>query len=310
MKWPLPPGLTWRQIGKRIYTATWDDAIFARAAQLSYYFLLSIFPLLLLLTGVLGLIAGSESELLHTLVAYIRTAAPGAAGELLTSILREIADTSGGIVVSIGALAALWSASLGMRAVIDGLNRAYRVREARSWWKGILIGIALTVAVSMLVILALVTLIWGGRFGSYVADQFGLGGAFQTLWRLLNWPMVIGFVFVAFMLVYQYAPNVQGRKWIWNAPGALLAVALWMFVSFALRAYLGQFGDYARFYGSLGAVIILMLWLYLIGAAILIGGEVNSEIAQAAARAGEREAEVHAKEGEDVKPGDEPLRAT
>lgn len=293
MKYLLPRGLTLRQLAVRVWNASGDDAVFGRAAQLSYYFVLSIFPLLLLLTGVLGLFAEPGSEVFQSLMRYIRTAAPGAAGELLGNVLTEISEGTGNFILSVGAVTALWSASLGMRAIIDGLNVAYRVPEARPWWKAILVGIALTIATGLLVVLALVTLIWGVRIGAFVADQFGLGAAFQFGWQILHWPLVIGFVFLAFVLVYRYAPNVAARNWRWNVPGTLVGMALWALISVGLRVYVGQFGDYNRLYGSLGAVIILMLWLYLTGAAILIGGEVNYAVGQAAAQAGERGAEVH-----------------
>ena len=146
MRWALPPGLGLRGLLTAVYNRTWDNAVFARAAQLSYYFVLSIFPLLLLLTGLLGLFAEPGTEVFRTLMRYIRTAAPGPAGELLSSILIEITEGAGNFIVSVGALTALWSASLGMGAVIDGLNAAYDVPEARPWWKAILVGIALTAA--------------------------------------------------------------------------------------------------------------------------------------------------------------------
>lgn len=294
------PGLGWREFIYRVYLAIWDDAVFGRSAQLSYYFLLSIFPLMLLLTAVLGLFAEPGTEIFSALMRYIRNAAPGAAGELLEAILLEVTAGAGGFLVSIGALTALWSASLGMRAIIDGLNAAYKVPEARPWWQSIIVGVVLTIAVSALVVVALVTLIWGGRIGGWVAYRFGFGALFEAAWDLLQWPLLLGFLFLAFMLVYRYAPNVRARRWGWNAPGAVVGIGLWLLASFGLRLYLAQFGDYNRLYGSLGAVIILMLWLYLSGAAILVGGEVNSVIAEAAARAGEKEAEVHTAEGPDL----------
>jgi membrane protein len=287
------PGLRWGQFFSRVYNAIWDDAVFGRSAQLSYYFLLSIFPLMLLLTAVLGLFAEPGTEIYYALMGYIRRAAPGAAGTLLGNILTEVTQGARGFLVSVGALTALWSASAGMRAIMAGLNAAYNVPEARVWWRGVIVSIVLTVAVSALMVVALVTLIWGGRIGVWMADRFGLGALFETTWNLLHWPLLLAFLFLAFMLVYRYAPNVRARKWGWNAPGALVGIGLWLLVSFGLRIYIGRFADFNRLYGSLGAVIILMLWLYLSGAAILIGGEVNGVIADAAARAGEKEAEVH-----------------
>ena len=146
--------------------------------------------------------------------------------------------------------------------------------------------IALTIALSVLVITALLLMLWGGKIADFLAAQYQLGGFFPIAWKTLQWPLVFAFMVTAFALIYYYAPDVKQQKWKWLTPGSATGVILWLLVSFGFKIYLGFFDSYSATYGSLGAVIVLMLWLYFTGAAILIGSEVNSEIEHAAAEAG------------------------
>ncbi|HJS24708.1 MAG TPA: YihY/virulence factor BrkB family protein, partial [Pyrinomonadaceae bacterium] len=150
--------------------------------------------------------------------------------------------------------------------------------------------IGLTVALSILIILALVLIVAGGHIGEGLASAYGLGPAFQVAWKIIQWPVVLGCMIFAFALIYFLAPDFREQSWQWLTPGAALGVALWLLVSIAFRVYLSFFDSYSATYGSLGAVIILMLWLYFTGTAVLIGGEVNSEIEHAAAKQGEPDA--------------------
>jgi membrane protein len=179
-----------------------------------------------------------------------------------------------------------------MVAIIEALNAAYRVSEARPWWQTRLVALALTIALAILIVTALVIVIGGEQVGISVARAVGLGSAFTTAWVVLQWPIVIAFVFSAFALVYYYAPNLREQKLRWVLPGMVVGVALWFLVSFAFRFYLRYFNTYRAIYGSLGAAIILMLWFYLTGVSILIGGEVNSEFEKAAAEAGAPDAKL------------------
>lgn len=211
---------------------------------------------------------------------------PPSAFQLIDSTMYEVSAASGGGKLSFGILAALWAASNGMGAMTQSLNAAYDVEESRPWWKQRLAAVGLTVAISLLIISALVLVLYGGRIADGLAGGYGLGYVFALTWKVVQWPAVLAFMLVSFALIYYFAPDLRDQKWTWITPGSAVGVALWLLVSFAFRVYLHYFNSYSKTYGSLGAVIILMLWLYLTGAAVLIGGEVNSEIENAAAKEG------------------------
>jgi membrane protein len=272
-------GLSVTELAKRVWAEMEDDDIFGRAAQLSYYFLLALFPLLLFLTSLLGYLAQAGTQLRGELLGYLSTVVPAQASALINTTVDEVSKASGGGKVSFGLLAALWAASNGMGAICAALNVAYEVKETRSWWKVRLVAVVLTISLSLLIMSALVLVLFGGHIADLIAAHLMFGSVFTTTWKILQWPLVLAFVLGAFALIYYIAPDLkERRKWAWITPGSVLAVVLWLLVSFAFRLYLHFFDSYSATYGSLGAVIILMLWFYLTGAAVLIGGEVNSEI--------------------------------
>jgi membrane protein len=279
-------GLSWKALAKRVWADIGKDDILGRAAQLSYYFLLALFPLLLFLMSVMGLIMGSGTGLRQSLFNYLGKVLPHSASELVSTTVFEVTSASSGGKIAFGILAALWAASNGMGAISESLNVAYHVKETRPWWKQRLIAVGLTVALGLLIIVALVIVLYGGKLADFLANSYGLGGSFTLAWKVLQWPLVLFFLLLGFALIYYWAPDVKDQNWRWVTPGSVVAVVLWLFVSFAFRLYLHFFNSYSKTYGSLGAVIILMLWFYLTGAAILIGGEVNSDIEAAAARLG------------------------
>jgi len=215
---------------------------------------------------------------------------PPSAFQLIDNTMWEVSSASSGGKLSFGILAALWAASSGLSAITDSLNTAYDVTETRPWWKQRLTAIGLTVALSVLIILVLVLVVAGGRIAEGLASVYGFGPVFPLTWKIIQWPVVLACMILAFALIYFFAPDVHEQAWKWLTPGAAIGVVLWLIVSIAFRAYLHFFNSYSATYGSLGAVIILMLWLYFTGAAVLIGGEVNSEIENAAAKEGEPEA--------------------
>jgi membrane protein len=269
-----------KRFSARLWTRISDHDIFGRAAQLSYYFLLALFPLLLFLMSLLGYFAQAGSDLRNTLLTYLATVMPYSAVTLVRTTLDEISQSAGGGKLSFGLLAALWAASNGMGAMSDTLNVAYGVKERRPWWKVRLVSIALTIMLSILIVVALAIVLYGGRIGDAVATHFGFSNLFTIIWRLLQFPIALVFILLTFDLIYYFAPDnrLRGRNW-WNI-GAITAVALWVLVSFGFRLYLHFFNSYSVTYGSLGALIILMLWFYFTGLAILIGGEINSELEQ------------------------------
>jgi membrane protein len=279
-------GLSWSALAKRVWTEANDDDVFGRAAQLAYYFLLALFPLLIFLTAALGLILESGAGLRTALFNYLSQVMPGSAFQLVDTTMGEITGASGAGKLSFGLLATLWAASNGMGAITQALNIAYDVEETRPWWKQRLVAIVLTIALSVFVITALLLVLLGGKVADTLAVHYQLGGFFPIAWRVLQWPIVFAFMVLSFALIYYFAPSLKDQDWKWLTPGSLIGVVLWLMVSFGFKAYLHFFNSYSTTYGSLGAVIILMLWLYLTGAAILIGSEINSEIENAAAEAG------------------------
>lgn len=262
---------------KRLVKRINQDRIFGRAAQLSYYFLLALFPLLLFLINILGYLAQQGTLFRDKLLVYLAALMPASAFLLVHNTLDEISAASGTGKLSFGLLAALWAASNGMGAISDTLNIAYNVKERRPWWKTRLICVGLTVALAILILAALAIVLYGGTIGEALATRYGFGNVFTIVWKIVQWPIALLFALTTFNLIYNFAPNIPAHARRWMTPGAFVGVGLWLAVSFGFRLYLGFFDSYSVTYGSLGAVIILMLWFYLSGVAILIGGEVNCE---------------------------------
>jgi membrane protein len=202
----------------------------------------------------------------------------------------EVSSASGGGKISFGIIAALWAASNGMGAISDSLNVAYHVEESRPWWKQRLTAVALTIVLAFLIISALVLVLYGGRIADGLAASYGFGAVFTVGWKILQWPIVLVFLLLGFELIYYWAPDLGDQDWKWVTPGSVAALTLWLLVSLGFRLYLHFFDSYSKTYGSMGAVIVLMLWFYLTGASILIGGEINSDLEDAAARKGAPEA--------------------
>lgn len=293
-------GQDWWTLAKRVWADIGKDRVFGRAAELAYYFLLALFPLLLFLTSVIGILLGSGTGLRHSLFSYLSSVLPGSAYDLVSNTMYEVSDASGGGKISFGILAALWAASNGMGAISDSLNAAYHVEESRPWWKQRLTAVGLTIALGVLIISALVLVLYGGHIADWLAASFGFGNAFTILWKVLQWPIVLFFLLLGFGLIYYWGPDLKDQHWKWVTPGAVVAVALWLLVSFGFKLYLHYFDSYSKTYGSLGAVIILMLWFYFTGVAILIGGEINSDIEDKAAKEGEPEAKEKGEKSPEV----------
>ncbi|HWR13902.1 MAG TPA: YihY/virulence factor BrkB family protein [Terriglobales bacterium] len=284
-------GLTVPQLGRRVWAEiNGDDDVFGRAAELAYFFFLALFPALIFATAVLGLMAGPGSELRQSLLDYLARAMPPSASELVRQTLDQTTQASGGGKLSFGILAALWSASAGMAAIMDTLNIAYEVEESRPWWKKRSVAIALTIGVTALTLISLAVILFGGNIADFVSQHVGLGGALTVTWKVVQWPLALVCLSVVFAMVYYFAPNVEQRTWHWVTPGAVIGMVLWLAASFVFRVYLHFFNSYSATYGALGAVIILLLWFYITGLAILIGGEINSVIEDAAAKRGAAEA--------------------
>lgn len=274
---PLP------DLAAKVWRRVWEHDVPGRAAQLAYFLLLSLFPFLLFLTALLGAFVGSSAALRTRLLEYFGAFAPTQTHSVFSQTMDEISASSGGGKVALGFLTGIWIASFGTGAIQEGLRLAYGVRETRPWWKTSLGTLLLTIALTWLGACTMVVVLYGGIVGRLLAASFGLGTAFQMAWRVLQWPLLVAFAFAFSVLIYRFASDLYAQHWRSLVPGSIVAVGLWLSASFGLRLYLFLVPSYSNVYGSLGAVIALLLWLYLTGAAILIGGEVNAECECAAA---------------------------
>ncbi|HZU32910.1 MAG TPA: YihY/virulence factor BrkB family protein, partial [Candidatus Angelobacter sp.] len=281
-------GLTAWRLGKRVYNEIDEDEVLTRSAGLAYYFVSALFPMIFFLMAVLGLFAQSH-DLQASLLNYTAQFMPGDAYRLVQKTLQEIANSSSGLKLVFGLALALWTASGGVTSVMDALNRCYHVKDSRPWWKQRLISIGMTIAISALTILALTIVLYGGDIADFVGSKVGLSSITVLAWRIIQWPVAFFFVVMSFAILYFWGPDTH-QKWQWITPGSLVGVLLWIGASLLFRVYLHFFNSYSKTYGSLGAVIVLLLWLYISGLALLVGGEINSEIENAAAEKGHPEA--------------------
>lgn len=286
-------GLPWRILLRRVWQEIYAGGLLTHAAALSFYFLLALFPLLLFLITILGFLTDSGNEMRDALLAQLSRIAPPSASALVLATVNEIAENAGGGKLSFGLFTALWVASSGVAALGESLNAMYGVVESRPYWKSRLSALGLTAALVVLIVSALMLMLYGGEIGEIIANYFNQGSRFIVLWNVLQVPIVLAFVLLSFALIYYFAPDLRDQKWYWITPGSIIGVLLWLFVSVVFRLYLRHFDSYSLTYGSLGAVVVLSLWFYLTGTAILLGGKINAEIENAAAEAGMPEAKHH-----------------
>jgi membrane protein len=285
-------GLTPGQLARRVWHEVNQDDVLGRASELAYSWLFALFPLLLVLTVMLGMLAAQGSEMQKVLMSSLSRVVPGEASTLVSSIMNEISQGSGGGKLTFGLVLALWTASSGTSVMIYVCDVAYGVRDSRSFLKVRGLAMLLTLALGVLVISALTIFVFGGRIAEWVGGFAGFSNALLLLWKIAQWPVAVFFVSLAFALVYYFGPDVKEQHWYWITPGSLIGVLLWVAASFGFRIYLHYFGNFNATYGSLGAAIVLLTWLYVTGLTFLLGAEINAEIEHAAARRGHPEAKA------------------
>lgn len=272
-------GMGPKELGRRVAREISNDNVTGRAAQLAYYFLFSLFPFLLFLTALLAYVP--IPNLLDQIMALLAPVLPGEAHTLLRDTVNELVTDQKGGLLSFGIAVALWTASSAVAAIADSLNRAYNVKEGRPFWKVRGIAILLTVVLAAMLIASMVLIIFGPQLGHLIAAKVGLGTAFDVMWNVLRWPVILFLLVLATAIVYYFAPDVE-QDWKWITPGSLLAVIMWILASLGFSYYVNNFGNYNATYGSIGAVIVLLTWMYLTGFFLLVGGEINAEIENAA----------------------------
>jgi membrane protein len=277
-------GLSPRELVDRVWHDLQNENLLNEAAALSYYFIFSLFPAFLFMVALLGLLP--IPHVMGRLMHYMHEVLPPDAASVVSKTVLEVVRGSNHGLVSIGAVLALWSASSAMMSMMSALNVAYEVEDSRPWWRRRLTAVVLTIAFSVFLILSLVLMMFGPTIGQFIARPFGLSDFAVTVWNAVSVPIALLLMLTAIALVYFLAPDVE-QRWHWVTPGSVVAVTLWLGMSFALRFYVEHFANYNATYGSIGGIILLLLWLYLTGVVLLLGAEVNSEIEQAAARRGE-----------------------
>jgi len=270
-------GLTAKELARRTWRDIQDDDCLGRAAQLAYYFTLALFPLLIFLLSVISFLPEADEIILD----WFATVMPPKAMTAVEAWVASVFENRSGRLLSLGLLFSLWFASYGTGALMDALNRAYEVEEGRPFWKAQLVAIALTVALCLLVIGGAFIITFSEKPAAWIADSLKLGNFFGILWLAFSY--VVGFAMLAagMGIIYYFAPNVQ-QQWRWIVPGSLFAVCAFLLASFGFSLYLRFAPSYDITYGSLGAFIVLMIWLYLTGLILCVGGEINAEIQSAA----------------------------
>ncbi len=272
----LPKGAWWGVL-KRTVKGFNDDNLTDWAAALTYYAVLSLFPGLIVLTSVLALLGETTTQ---ELLKYVDQVAPGQAGELVRSSIEELRNGQGaaGLLGIIGLLTAFWTASGYLGAFMRACNAVYDVEEGRPFWKTVPLRLALTLGSVVLVSLTLGALVLTGGVADMVGNFIGLGDTVVTVWDIAKWPVILLLVSLAFAVLYWAAPNVRQPGFRWVTPGSLLAIALWALATVGFAIYVANFASYNKTYGSLGGVIVFLVWLWISNIAVLLGAEFDAEL--------------------------------
>lgn len=268
----------WAQLFKRTCAEAWSDDILDLAAQQAYYFFFALFPALLFAIALASFFP--LRTLTDDVVNMLARVAPADVIHIVTTQLRALSNRKNGGLLTIALLTAIWSSSGAMASIITTLNIAYDVTESRAWWKTRGTAVLLTIGIATFILASMFFVIAGPAVAQHLATWLHLGPAFTWAWWTLQWPLVFVLVATAIGLVYYFAPDAE-QDWVWITPGSVLATLLWLLVSLALKWYYQLVPNANATYGALGGVIVLMLWFYGSGLALLIGAELNSEIEHA-----------------------------
>jgi membrane protein len=282
--WDLQ-GVPVSAIAKRTWNATWDDNLFGSAAELGYWFLFALFPTLVSASSIIGLAARHAAANYDRLLHYMSIVIPPSAYGIVLQTFNEITARSNGRKVTLGSAAALWAASVGFSAIQDSMNAVYKIKETRPYWKARGAAVLISTLLSLLITTILASLLaadYIAREASLHIYHHPIAAVVGLVIRVLGWVVAIALLALLFAVIYYWAPDVKKRQWRWLTPGGAIGMLGWVLASFGLRVYLHFFNSYSATYGSLGAVITLLIWFYLSGLMLLLGGEVNSQIEAAA----------------------------
>ncbi|HLG96395.1 MAG TPA: YihY/virulence factor BrkB family protein [Bryobacteraceae bacterium] len=265
-------GLSVWELLRRTARESWEDAVFGQGGRMAFYHFLALFPSLLVLLAISTAIPHWGDYVKNALQDLSGQVLPDEAARLVQQVLSELyGRTLSGFHLAAVCAGTAWAALNATWAMVWGLNRAYEVEEDRSWFElaGLIAG--LTAAMAIAVCIALFLIFFGGELATHL--HRGVKAA-----RVLEWLVLIASLSLWFAVLYRFAPNLRDAQWRWSTPGALFALILWMGATFTARVYFNHINDYSRSYGHLNGVVMLLLWLYVTNGAILMGGEMNSEI--------------------------------
>jgi membrane protein len=254
-----------------------EDNITDWAAALTYYGVLSIFPALIVLVSILGLIGESATQ---PLIDNLGSVAPGPAQDIFTSAIENLQGSQGaaGVFFVIGILGAIWAASGYIAAFMRASNAIYDMPEGRPIWKTLPIRLAVTAVIGVMLVASAVIVVFTGDLAQAVGGAIGLGDQAVTVWSIAKWPVLVILVSLMFSILYWASPNAKTGGFRWVSPGGIFAVLLWVIASAAFALYLANFADYNKTYGTLGGAIAFLVWLWITNQAILLGAEMDAEL--------------------------------
>src|SRR5438477_10841682 len=265
----------------RTYDDIGSNHTLQMAAALSYYFLMSLFPALIFLSAFVAYLP--VPDLFNQALSLMSRFVPPDSMGVVRKVLSDVVTPNRGAFLTFGVLGTLWAASGGFSAAIEALNIAYEVKDDRPFWKTRPLAVGLALLTGALMLIALSVMIVGPRFGAWLAGQVHLSYFFVLLWPYIHWSIAIGFAILAVEALYFLAPNVK-QRFLATLPGAIVAVGCWIALSYLLGLYFRHFANFNKTYGTLGAAIALMTWLYWTGFALLVGAELNCELAKVSAQ--------------------------
>jgi membrane protein len=270
--------LGWTDLLKRTGKEAMDDDVLNLAAQQAYYFFFALFPALLFALAIASFFP--LQSLIDEVVSMLQRVAPGEVITIVTDQMKKLAEQNSGGLLTFGFLLTIWSSSGAMVSIITTLNAAYDITESRPWWKTRLVAVGLTIGIAVFILASMFLIVAGPSVAEHLANTMHLGAAFKWTWWVLQWPVVFVLIATAIGLVYYFAPDAE-QDWVWITPGSVLAAMLWILVSLALKIYYQLVPNANATYGTIGGVMVLMLWFYSSGIALLMGAELNAEIEHA-----------------------------
>jgi membrane protein len=261
----------------RTYDDVGDNHTLQMAAALSYYFVMSLFPALILLSAIVTYLP--VPDLFDQALNLMARLVPSDSMGMVKKVLSDVVTPNRNVFLSVGLLGTLWAASGGFAAAIEALNIAYDAEETRPFWKTRPLAIGLTFLIGSLLLIALGVMVVGPQFGTWLSGRLHLSALWKGLWPYIHWTISVGFTIAAVELLYFLAPNVK-QRFVATLPGAIFAVGSWIGLSYVLGIYFRSFANFNKTYGTLGAAVALMVWLYWTGFAMLVGAELNAELAK------------------------------